>query len=571
MKTVKKDHKSKQLIENQIKAAEDPAEIIFRKKKIKLSRGTTILGLMARYPHADDEKVFAALVNNRLVSLSAEIQRSGNVELVRYESRFGAQIYRRHITMMLYEVFYRLYPKCQIIIGQAVSEGYYFEVKGTKVNAALVKALTKALTTLAREQAPFEFHRVTVEEARRLFVNKGALEKRDLLCTWPSAHVGIVQIKGFFDFSFGPTAPHTGFFSDFSLFQVNGDLVLQFPDPKIKDMMRNTAPQPKLFATLKDSRSFGNQLGVAHVGDLNRACIDGGIREVIKVAEGRHEKRIGIIADEIASSRNRRLVLIAGPSSAGKTTFTKRLSIQLKVNHIEPVSISLDNYYVDRQKTPKDTDGKYDFEALEAIDLKLFNSDLRNILDGKLVMTPRYDFTRGKRSDKQQIPIQLKDRSVLMIEGIHGLNDALTPLVPPKEKYRIYINALNPLAIDEHNRVHTSDARLIRRIVRDRHYRGYLASDTIHSWDSVRRGERKHIFPFQESADVIFDSSLIYEFSVLKVFADRYLLEVQRTDEAFAEAFRLRMFLSMFVPILHGDIPQTSLLREFIGGSSFHY
>jgi uridine kinase len=571
MKTLKREEEPIQPAKIPMESAEDPAEILFRKKKIKVTRGTIVSDLMARYPHPDDAGVFAAVVNNRVVALSSKVQRSGTVEVVRYESRFGAQIYRRHITMMLYEVFYRLYPGCQISVGQAVSEGYYFEIKGRAVNASFVKTLTKGLSDLAVEKAPFVFHRVTVEEARRLFVNKGAPEKRDLLSTWPSGHVGIVQLKSFVDFAFGPVAPHTGFFADFSLFQVNGDLVLQFPDPHLKDMTRNTAPQPKLFNTLKDSRSFGNQLGVAHVGDLNRTCIDGGIREVIKVAEGRHEKRIGMIADEIAASKNRRLVLIAGPSSAGKTTFTKRLSIQLKVNHIEPVSISLDNYYIDRKKTPKDADGKYDFEALEAIDLSLFNHHLRDILDGKVVMTPRYDFNHGKRSDKDQIPIQLKDRAVLMIEGIHGLNDALTPLVPAKEKYRIYINALNPLAIDEHNRVHTSDARLIRRIVRDRHYRGYLASDTIHSWDSVRRGERKHIFPFQESADVIFDSSLIYEFSVLKVFAERYLLEVQRSDEAFAEAFRLRMFLAMFVPILPGDIPQTSLLREFIGGSSFHY
>jgi len=263
---------------------------------------------------------------------------------------------------------------------------------------------------------------------------------------------------------------------------------------------------------------------------------------------------------------------VSGPSSAGKTTFTKRLSIQLKVNDIEPVSISLDNYYVDRRRTPKGRDGKYDFEALEAIDLELFNRHLRDILDGRTVMTPRYDFNRGKRrSDKKWIPVTLGPHAVLIIEGIHGLNDALTPAVPANEKYRIYINALNPLAIDEHNRLHTSDTRLLRRLVRDRHYRGYSASDTINRWESVRRGERRHIFPFQESADIIFDSSLIYEFSVLKVFAERYLLEVRRSDPAFAEAFRLRQFLSMFVPILPGDVSQTSLLREFIGGSSFSY
>ncbi len=549
----------------------DPAEIKYGKRKIKVARGTSVAELMAKYPNEDDDKVFAALVNNRLVSLSSQIFRSGNVETVRYESRFGAQIYRRHITMMLYEVFYRLYPGCKICVGQAVSEGYYFEVTGVAVDENFLKTLSKAMADLAKEKVPFVFSRVTVEQARRLFVNKGEPEKRDLLSAWPSGHVGVIQLKDFVDFAFGPTAPHTGYFTGHKLIKVNGDLVLQFPDPRIPDMHRNTKTQPKLFSTLKESRKFSKQLGVAHVADLNRACIDGTIREVIKVDEGRHEKRIAMIADEISSSKDRRLVLIAGPSSAGKTTFTKRLSIQLMVNHVQPVSISLDNYYIDRKKTPKDAEGKYDFEALEAIDLDLFNRHLREILDGNLVMTPKYDFNRGKRSNKHKIPIQLNDKSVLIIEGIHGLNEALTPSVPTKEKYKIYINALNPLAIDEHNRVHTSDSRLIRRIVRDRHYRDYMASQTINSWDSVRRGERKHIFPYQESADIIFDTSLIYEFSVLKVFADRYLLEVPRTDEAFAEAFRLRMFLSMFIPILPGDIPHTSLLREFIGGSSFSY
>ena len=548
-----------------------PAVLVYRNRKLKVPRGITVLELMAKRPHPDDDRVFAAMVNNREVSLSSRIFRSGTVKPIVYESREGARIYRRHLTMMLYEVFYRLYPDCSIRVGQAVSEGFYFEISGTTVDATMVRKIKKELKSSAKAKRPFTFRRVPVEQARRLFVNKGAPEKRDLLCTWPSAHVGVMQVGAFVDFAVGPVAPHTGYFEEFDIFRVNGDLVLQFPDPHLPDMIRNTAPQPKLYATLKDSRRFSNQLGVAHVGDLNHACIDGSIREVIKVAEGRHEKRIAQIADEISASGGRRLVLVAGPSSAGKTTFTKRLSIQLKVNHVQPVSISLDNYYVDRHNTPKDADGKYDFEALEAIDIKLFNRDLRKILDGELVMTPRYDFNRGKRSDKQKIPVQLKDSSVLIIEGIHGLNGALTPAVPAEEKYRIYINALNPLAIDSHNRLHTSDARLIRRIVRDRHYRGYLAAETIHSWDSVRRGERKHIFPYQESADVIFDSSLLYEISVLKVFADRYLLEVPRNDEAFAEAFRLRMFLSMFVPILPGDIPQTSLLREFIGGSSFSY
>lgn len=551
---------------------ESPAEIVYCGKRVEVPRGITVKELMKRHPHADDRDVLAAVVNNRVVSLEATLLRSGTVDVVLYPSRAGAQIYRRHLTMMLYEVFYTLHPGCHIRIGQAISEGYYFEVDGVPVDRRFIAGLKKGLDALVAEKRPFVFRQVPVEHARRLFVNKGAPEKRDILNSWPTGYVGIVSVGRFVDFALGPVAPHTGYFKKFRLFPFKKDLVLQFPDPKRPDIRRNEAPQPKLYRTLKQSRRFGNQLGVAHVGHLNEACIDGSIREIMKVAEGNHEKQVARIADQIVSHPNRRLVLIAGPSSAGKTTFTKRLSIQLMVNGVEPVSISLDNYYVDRKKTPKRTDGKYDFEALEAIDLNLFNEHLRTVLDGRTVMTPKYDFNRGtRRPRKEWTPRTLQDNAVLIIEGIHGLNDALTPVVPAEEKYRVYINALNPLAIDEHNRLHTSDTRLIRRLVRDRHYRGYSASQTIQAWESVRAGERAHIFPFQESADIIFDSSLIYEFSVLKVFAERYLLEVRRTDPAFAEAFRLRKFVSMFVPILPGNVPQTSLLREFIGGSSFSY
>lgn len=550
---------------------EEPAEILYEGRTIEVKRGTTVADLMRRYPTSKSKAAFAAMMNNRLVSLGSRIVRSGRVDPITYASRHGARIYRRHLTLMLYEVFYSLHPNCRIRVGQAISEGYYFEVSGTEVDPVFVAEIKAALQALAAEKRPFTFRRVPVEEARRLFVYEKSDFKKKVLDHWPSAYVGIMSIGSFVDFALGPVAPHTGYFSDFDLFKHGDDLILQFPDPKLPQLHRNDGPQPKLYATLKDSRNWSGRLGVGHVGDLNAACIDGSIRRVLQVSEGRHEKLICEISDQICDSK-RRLVLIAGPSAAGKTTFTKRLSIQLMVNGLRPVSISLDNYYVDRHETPLDESGKYDFEALEAIDLDLFNAHLRKILDGETLLTPRYDFNAGRRSpEKKWIPVELGDDGILIIEGIHGLNDALTPAIPPSEKFRIYVNALNPLAIDEHNRLHTSDTRLIRRIVRDRHYRGYSAAETISSWHSVRRGERKHIFPFQESSDVIFDSSLIYEFSVIKVFAERYLLEVEHSHPAFAEAYRLRKFMSMFVPMLPGDIPQTSLIREFIGGSGFSY
>jgi uridine kinase len=550
---------------------DSPAEIRFRGATLEVPRGISVAELLARNPQPDIDDIFAAVINNRVVSLGSPIVRSGTVEPITYRCRHGARIYRRHLITMLYEVFYSNYPGAKIRVGQAISEGYYFEVDGVKVNGQFLETLRSSIKALAQEKRPFVFRRVPVEEARRLFVQEGTEFKRQVLDFWPSAYVGIMSCGMFVDFALGPIAPHTGYFDRFDLLAVGGDFVLQFPDPGHDVVTRNDGAQPKLYATLKESRQWGQSLGVSHVGHLNSRCIDASIREIIQVAEGLHEKKISDIADQVAR-RSRRLVLIAGPSSAGKTTFTKRLSIQLRVVGLRPVSISLDNYYVDRELTPKDEKGEYDFEALEAIDIPLFNEHLRRILEGERLLTPRYDFSTGKRVvEEKWTPAFLEDRDVLIIEGIHGLNDDLTPAVSANSKYKIYINALNPLAIDEHNRVHTSDARLIRRIVRDRHYRGYSAAQTISTWDSVRRGERIHIFPFQESADEIFDSSLIYEFSVLKIFAERYLLEVPRAHPSFAEAYRLRKFLSMFIAILPGDVPQTSLLREFIGGSSFSY
>jgi uridine kinase len=538
---------------------------------VEVPRGITVSELIARYPQPDDDQIYAAVMNNRVVSLGATVVRSGTVEPITYRSRHGAQIYRRHLVSMLYEVFYSSFPSARIRVGQAISEGYYFEVEGVKVNGQFLETIRSSMKALAAQRRPFVFRRVPVEEARRLFVQEGTEFKRQVLDYWPSAYVGIMGCGTFVDFALGPIAPHTGYFDKFDLLAVGGDFVLQFPDPGHDLVWRNDGPQPKLYATLKESRQWGQLLGVSHVGHLNAHCIDGSIREIIQVAEGQHEKKISDFADQV-ERRSRRLVLIAGPSSAGKTTFTKRLSVQLRVTGLRPVSISLDNYYVDREQTPKDEKGDYDFEALEAIDIPLFNDHLHRILEGERLLSPRYDFSSGRRAPVEKwIPIALEARDVLIIEGIHGLNDALTPAVPASSKYKIYVNALNPLAIDEHNRVHTSDARLVRRIVRDRHYRGYSAAETIATWDSVRRGERVHIFPFQESADVIFDSSLIYEFSVLKIFAERYLLEVPRSHPSFAEAYRLRKFLDMFVAILPGDVPQISLLREFIGGSSFSY
>lgn len=564
----------KQSNDNQIQSATpDSAQIEYCGHNISVERGTTVRQLMTQYPSDEDGTMIAALINHRMVSLSARILRSGTVEPIFIRSQKGARLYQRHLTLMLYAVFKQFYKGARIHIGQSISEGHYFRVTGVPVDKSFIDTISNGLSKLAARNEPFKFKRITVEEAKRLFSQKGELVKNHLLDQWPSSHVSVVQVGDFIDLCLSPCAPHTGYFHAFKLLRLENDaFILQFPNHYGQAVGRNEHAQPKLYNTHKEAKKWTKLLGVAHVAELNRAATTKQIKEVIKISEGLHEKKISNIADTVVNDPSRKLVFIAGPSSSGKTTFAKRLSIQLKVLGMQPKALSLDNYYVDRENTPLGENGKWNFEALEAIDLDTFNRDLRSILDGKMVNTPTYNFQTGKRTEKDKwMPIELGPQDVLIIEGIHGLNNALTPAIADSEKFKIYINALNPLALDEHNRLNTSDVRLIRRIVRDRHYRGYSAAQTMNNWPSVRRGERNHIFPFQESADVIFDTSLIYELSVLKIFAERYLLEVPRNNPAFAEAYRLRKFLSMLVTVLPGDIPQTSLMREFIGGSSFSY
>jgi uridine kinase len=312
-------------------------------------------------------------------------------------------------------------------------------------------------------------------------------------------------------------------------------------------------------------------LGVANVGSLNRLCLSRDISDVIRIAEGFHEKKIAQIADAIADQYHRvRLVLVAGPSSSGKTTFIRRLAIQLRVNGIQPVGLSLDNYFLDREHTPLGPDGKPDYEAVEALDLELFNAQLVALLRGDEVAVPRYDFLRGRRAEPDRWPRQqLAPNQVLLVEGIHALNHRLTAAVPEEAKFRVFISALTQLTLDDHNRIFTSDTRLLRRIVRDRLFRGHPTTRTLEMWNDVRRGEARGIFPFQEEADMIFNSALIYEPAVMRVYAERFLLEVPREHPAYTEAYRLLKFLAWFVPVFQDDVPQTSILREFIGGSAF--
>ncbi len=554
-----------------LKNDENFVNIYFHDSCLSVPHGITVREFLQKYAADDGPVALAANLNNRVVSLDAPICSGGTIEVLTAHSHEGARIYRRHICMMLYAVFYKLYPEGQIRVGQSISEGYYFEVKGPKVDEAFLQKIDAGLKALVAAKKPFKLMRVAVEEAQRIFLKRGEQSKRQLLDTWAPTHVNLIELEDFIDICYGPVAPDTSFFGEYKLLLQGEDFILQFPDQKDPNIPRLEKPQPALYATLKRSRSWSRLVGVSHVGDLNAACISGQICDVIKINEALHEKLIADIADDIAT-KNCHMVFIAGPSSAGKTTFTKRLAIQLQVVGRRPVLISMDDYYRNRCDMPVGPDGKIDFEALDALDVPLLLSNMSDLLEGKKVPVPTFDFKSGTRCKLEDCRIfEMAPDQVLLMEGIHGLNPKISAGLPKDEQYHIFINALTPLAIDNHNRIQTSDARLLRRIVRDRHYRGYSAAHTIQNWPLVRRGERAHIFPYEHTADVIFDSSLIYEFPVLKVFAERYLHEVPRSNPAFSEVYRLREFLALFVAILPGDIPQTSLLREFIGGSSFTY
>ncbi len=520
------------------------------------------------------DTVLCALVNRRQVMLDFPLRGEVDLELVCYGDRGGESVYKRSVSLMFNEACRMLYPEARTVIGQSLGNCYHYQLRGTHPDLEeMAPAIEEAMRLIHQESRTFHRLTVTIEEAEKYCRVNGCEDKLGLLATRRSSTVHVITCGQFRDLAYGPYAPHTGCCPTFGVIPYEDGLMLRFPRRADRNHLPRFSPRPLLYATYAETRRWQELLGAQNVGQLNRLCLDGKIRDILRIAEGLHEKKISRVADNILSREPRvRLVTIAGPSSSGKTTFAKRLGIQLMVNGIEMVSLSLDNYYVNREDTPLDEQGNLDFEALEAIDLELFHSQLADLLAGREVRTPRFDFVTGQREKNENwVPMRLGDDQVLVVEGIHGLNDRLTQSVPKEHCFRIFISALSQLAIDDHNRIFTSDARLIRRLVRDHLFRGFTAERTLQLWESVRRGEGKWIFPFQEQADVMFNSALVYEPAVLKVYAERFLLQVPRSSPAYTEAYRLLKHLSIFVPIFPDEVPQTSLLREFIGGSSFKY
>lgn len=515
-----------------------------------------------------------AQVNNKTEDMQFPLFAPKQVLYLTAQSPSGHRVYIRSLCMMLYRAVVALYPGARLVIEHSVSRGYYCRLHGVEnVDIDTVDSIKRYMRGLVDRDLPFERKERLTSDVIKIFERQELDDKVRLLSTTHDLYTVYYRLDGICDSYYGNLAPSTGMLRVFDIVPYKDGMLLLGPDTDDPSRPATPIVQEKMFQAFTDYVKFNKVIGVDDVGELNEAVARKETAMLINVAEALHDKKIARISDEISrryAEGGARVVLIAGPSSSGKTTFTKRLAIQLMTNLLKPCMISLDDYFVNRDMTPRDEDGDYDFESLYALDLDTFNRDLNTLIAGGEIELPTYDFEHGRRVYKGR-RLRLDDHSVLLIEGIHGLNPELTSHIEERMKYLIYVSALTTLSIDDHNWVPTTDNRLLRRIIRDFKYRGVSAVDTIRRWPSVRRGEEKWIFPYQENADAMFNSSLIFELGVMKDFADDLLRGVPHDVTEYAEAARLLKLLSYFTPITDRLIPTTSLLREFLGGSSFHY
>lgn len=535
---------------------------------VTASESDTLEAVADRFKDYYEDDIILGIVNGRLRELNKKIKSDCELSFVTTADRDGRRTYRRSVVLLLQRAIYDVYGSMtQLHVMHSLGEGYYCQLEKS-VTEHDIDRIVCSMYSFVEKDLPITKHSAKTQYAEQLFKEKGKHDKERLLHYRRSSRVNLYELDGVVDYFYGFMAPSTGMLKYFDIVPYESGFVLLFPGANSRSV-EPLVTSNKLFHTLDDSREWSKMLGIGTIGSLNDAIAAGRGQEIMLLQEALMEQKIGNLAAQIASDDKKKFVMIAGPSSSGKTSFANRLSIQLIAKGRKPHPLSLDDYYVDREFCPKNPDGSFDFECLESIDIKLFNEDMNRLLKGEAVDMPSFNFKTGKREYRGR-KLVLGPDDILVIEGIHGLNDRLSQLIPSEHKFKIYISALTQLNIDEHNPLSTTDERLIRRIVRDARTRGTNAMETIAMWPSVRKGERENIFPFQEQADVMFNSALVYELAVLKVYAEPLLFGIERDCPEYLEAKRLLKLLDYFLPMPADGIPNNSLLREFVGGSCFN-
>ncbi len=513
----------------------------------------------------------SAKVNNKVESLNFKVFHNKDVEFLNIINSSGMRTYMRSLCFVLCKAVEELYPHGQVMLEHPVSKGYYCALQiGRDITEDDVVHIQQRMEEIIAEDIPFCRHEDHTPSVVEMFRQRGMTDKVRLLETSGELYSYYYTLGDSIDFYYGSLLPSTGYIHLFGIVKYHNGLLLRVPNRQKPEELEAVVKQEKMLEVFKEHRRWNQILGVGTVGDFNVACREDHAIDLIHVSEALQEKKISNIADEIHRRGNVKLILLSGPSSSGKTTTSKRLSIQLMANGLRPYPISLDDYFVNREDTPKDANGEYDYESLYALDLDFFNQQLQELLAGKEVELPRFNFVTGKREMSGK-HLRLDENMILILEGIHALNPELTPHIPNENKYKIYVSALTTILLDNHNYIPTTDNRLLRRIIRDYKYRNYSAEETIRRWPSVRAGEDKWIFPYQENADAMFNSALLFELAVMKDYAIPILRKVPNNREEYSEAYRLRKFLEYFESVPDKELPPTSLLREFLGGSSFRY
>ena len=554
-----------------------PVQITLENKStVSCKFNSTPLDILHTLGKADDRTLIMGIYRGRRIDLRAPLRIDGQLDFCHLKSPEGTEAFRRGLTMLISYLVREINPGARLIVEHSLNRGLYCEFRN--LSAGLRPAiiwLKNRIEELVSLDVPFEYKRVSKEEAVAIFDRQGEKEKRELLCALDRERIVLYGLKDYWQIFTGPLPPATGHLEKYHIRSYAPGIIVGFRSSPINSKSKSTniiSDQRKLFNVYSEHGRWGRILEVDNVCALNRAVETSKHSDLMKVAEALHEKKIVAIADKITRRLKRyRLIMIAGPSSSGKTTFSKRLMIQLQVNSLKPVILNLDDYFVNREQTPRDSAGQYDYEALEALDLKLFNRNVSDLLDGKEIELPDFNFEKGKRFFKGRRLALSSQYQPVLVEGIHGLNSAIATCVAPEQKLRIYISALTSININDLNRIPSSDNRLIRRIVRDNLFRSYSARETIGRWPSVRAGEARHIFSRQEEADVYFNSALVYELAVFKQYVMMLLKDIKSNEPAYPVACRLLEILGLFKQIPDDEVPQTSILREFIGGSSFNY